>query len=264
MLRVSALILAMTGVPMQATAASPDVDLELVLAVDMSGSMDMEEARVQRLGYLDALRHPDFINAIRGGYLGRIAISYFEWAGMVNEPSVLAWQIIKNAEDAETFAAKLEARPIGTRSGTSISEAILFGANLIESSPYSGARRVLDISGDGPNNIGPPVASARADALARGIVINGLAILIRPTDLSVTLDRYYAECVVGGPGSFMVPVHEAEDFAAAVRQKLLLEVSGRLPAPIARPAAVTPPVDCLFGEKLNPGFLDQLEPEFNP
>jgi hypothetical protein len=193
------------GIPIQAATAPPDVDLELALAVDMSGSMDMEEARVQRLGYLDALRHPNFINAIKDGYLGRIAISYFEWAGLVNESSVVAWQVIEDAEDADAFAAKLEARPIGTRRGTSISNAILFATNLIESNTFSGARCILDLSGDGHNNTGPPVAPARADALARGIVINGMAILIRPSTSAVPLDQYYAECVIGGPGSSWFP-----------------------------------------------------------
>lgn len=214
MVRVLVLILALTAYPMEATAAPPDVDLELVLAVDMSGSMDVAEARVQRLGYLDALRHPDFINAIKSGYLGRIAIGYFEWAGSVDVSSVVAWQVIEDAKDAEAFAAMLEARPIGTRHGTSISNAILFGMKLIESNGHFGVRRILDLSGDGHNNAGLPIALARADALARGIVINGLVMLIRPTNSTVPLDRYYAECVIGGHGSFMIPVREAKGFAS--------------------------------------------------
>lgn len=115
MFRVLVLILALVAYPLRAVSAPPDVDLELVLAVDTSGSMDTGEARVQRLGYLEALRHPDFINAVKGGYLGRIAIGYFEWAGQVNESSVVTWQVIEDANDAEAFAAKLEARPISTR-----------------------------------------------------------------------------------------------------------------------------------------------------
>jgi len=172
MLSMLALIMALSGSPMQTAAAPPNVDVELVLAVDMSGSMDMEEARVQRSGYVQALRHPEFINAVKGGYLGRIAIGYFEWAGMVNEASVVTWQVIEGAEDAETFAARIEARPIGTRRGTSISNAIIFGTSLIDTNAFSGARRVIDISGDGPNNTGPPVAPARNEAVSRGIIIN--------------------------------------------------------------------------------------------
>jgi hypothetical protein len=263
MLSVMALILALSGSPIQSAAMPADVDVELVLAVDMSGSMDMEEARVQRSGYLQALRHPEFINAVKGGFLGRIAIGYFEWAGLVNEASVVNWQIIDDAEDAEAFAAKVEARPIGTRRGTSISNAILFGTKLIDSNAFSGARRVIDISGDGPNNTGPPVAPARNDAVERGIVINGLAILIRPSVSTGPLDQYYAECVIGGPGSFVLPVHEAEDFAVAIRQKLILEVSGVAPRPMLSLAAGEPVADCMIGEKLRPGFLDRVYPELD-
>ncbi|MBK5571700.1 DUF1194 domain-containing protein [Ensifer sp. SSB1] len=258
MFRVLVLILALVAYPLRAAAASPDVDLELVLAVDTSGSMDMGEARVQRLGYLEALRHPDFINAVKSGYLGRIAIGYFEWAGQVNESSVVAWQVIEDAKDAEAFAAKLEARPIGTRHGTSISSAILFGTKWIETNAYFAGRRILDLSGDGHNNTGLPIALARDEALAGGIVINGLVILIRPTNSTVPLDQYYADCVIGGPGSFMVPVHKAEDFANAIRRKLLLEVSGLTPGWTPQPAAVTPPVDCLIGEK----YPGSVEPAF--
>ncbi|WP_331374748.1 DUF1194 domain-containing protein [Sinorhizobium chiapasense] len=260
MLKVLALILAFSGIPTQA-AAEEEVDVELVLAVDMSGSMDMEEARVQRSGYLDALRHPDFVNAVKGGYLGRIAIGYFEWAGLVNEDSVIAWQVIDDAEDAEAFAARLQARPVGTRRGTSISSAILFGTSLIDSNAFSGVRRILDISGDGPNNTGPPVGPARVAALSRGIVINGLAIMIRPSGTVGSLDRYYGDCVIGGPGSFVLAVHEAEDFAVAIRQKLILEVSGRAPALHLRLAASEPATDC--GEILRPTFLEPVSPELN-
>ncbi|THK37679.1 DUF1194 domain-containing protein [Ensifer sp. MPMI2T] len=263
MLSTLALILALSGSPIQSAAMQADVDVELVLAVDMSGSMDMEEARVQRSGYLQALRHPEFINAVKGGLIGRIAIGYFEWAGLVNEQSVVSWQVIDDTEDAEAFAAKVEARPIGTRRGTSISNAILFGTNLIDSNAFSGARRVIDISGDGPNNTGPPVTPARDGAISRGIIINGLAILIRPSVSTGPLDQYYAQCVIGGPGSFVLPVHEPEDFAIAIRQKLILEVSGLPPPPTLQLTATTPGADCLIGEKLRPGFLDRIYPELD-
>ncbi|KSV63301.1 hypothetical protein N182_37295 [Sinorhizobium sp. GL2] len=257
MFRVLVLILtlALVANPSRAAAAPLDVDLELVLAVDTSGSIDMGEARVQRLGYLEALRHPDFISAVKGGRLGRIAIGYFEWAGQVSESSVVAWQVIEDAKDVEAFAGKLEARPIGTRHGTSISSAILFGTKWIETNAHFGARRILDLSGDGHNNTGLPIALARDEALARGIVINGLVLLIRPTNSIVPLDQYYAGCVIGGPGSFMIPVRKADDFASAIRRKLLLEVSGLTPNWPPQPAAVTPPVDCLIDEK-SPGFLE--------
>ncbi|HXV29942.1 MAG TPA: DUF1194 domain-containing protein [Sinorhizobium sp.] len=263
MFRALALILALCGAPALPAAASMDVDLELVLAVDMSGSVDIEEARVQRSGYVEALRHPDFIDAVKKGYLGRIAIGYFEWGILVDDASVVAWQLIEKAEDAEAFASRLAARPIGTRGGTSISNAILFGMNFIGASAFSGRRRILDISGDGPNNTGPPVIMAREAALERGITINGLAILIRPSVSAVPLDQYYADCVIVGPGSFVLPVREPEEFAVAIRQKLILEVSGLAPGPTLRAAAGAPRTDCLIGERLQPGFVDRLYPELD-
>lgn len=260
MLRVLALFLVLTGNPVEIAAAPPDVDVELMLAVDISGSMDIIEARVQRSGYIEALRHPDFINAVESGQLGRIAIGYFEWAGLVNEASVVGWHVIGSAGDAEAFAAKIETRPLGTRRATSISNAIIFGTKLIEANDFSGARRILDISGDGPNNTGPPVLPARADSLARGIIINGLAILIRPSASMTPLDQYFADCVIGGPGSFVIPVHEPEDFAVAIRQKLILEVSG-LPSVLPiRSAAARATADCMIGEKLWPSSLDRVYP----
>jgi hypothetical protein len=222
MFKVIALILALSGISIQAAAAAEEVDVELLLAVDMSGSMDMEEARVQRSGYVEALAHPDFINAVKGGRLGRIAIGYFEWAGRVNEEPVIPWQVIDDARRCQSVRGE-GARPFDTRRATSVANAIIFGTSFIESNEFAGERRVLDISGDGPNNSGPPVTPARAEALARGIIINGLAIMIRPSDTYGPLDHYYRDCVVGGPGSFVLAVHEAEDFAIAIHQKLILE-----------------------------------------
>ncbi|KOF21345.1 hypothetical protein AC244_08345 [Ensifer adhaerens] len=263
MLSMLALILSLTGGPTQTAAAPVAVDVELVLAVDMSGSMDLDEARVQRAGYVQALRHADFLNAVASGRYGRIAIGYYEWAGTVNESSVVAWQVIANAADAAAFAAMIEARPVGTRRGTSISNAITYGTALIDSNAFAGMRRIIDVSGDGPNNIGPPVIPARDIAIARGIIINGLAILIRPSVSTGPLDQYYAECVIGGPGSFVLPVHEPEDFAIAIRQKLILEVSGLPPPPSVRLVDALPAPDCLIGEKLRPGFLDRIYPELD-
>jgi len=237
------------------------VDVALVLAVDMSGSMDLDEARVQRMGYVEALRHPDFINAVTAGLNGRIAIAYFEWAGSVNETSVVGWLLIDDAQDAAALADQLASRPVYTRRGTSISNAISFASKLIATSPYDAMRRVIDVSGDGPNNLGPPVDPARDAAVASGIVINGLAILIRPSGSAGSLDRYYADCVIGGPGSFVLPVHQPEDFAVAIRQKLVMEVSRRGPVERIIPVQIAPPTDCMIGEKLRPGFLDRVYPE---
>ncbi len=256
MLAFLALVVSFSPVQsMFAQSAASQVDVELVLAVDVSRSMDYEEVRIQREGYVAALRHPDFINAVRGGLIGKIAISYFEWAGIVDEASVIDWEIIETAEDAKAFALKLEARPISTQRRTSISAAIAKGATMLGSSPFHGMREVIDISGDGPNNVGQTVVDVRDRAVEAGIIINGLAIILRPSG-PVMLDEYYAGCVVGGPGSFVLPVHQIEDFATAVRRKLVLEVSGDLPAPVIREAA-TGEADCMIGERQWQNFLDR-------
>ena len=259
-----AMLLSLSGAAVVTPAASStQVDVALVLAVDMSGSMDIEEARVQRLGYVDALRHAEFINAVTAGLNGRIAMSYFEWAGSVNETSLVEWHLIDDAGDAAAFAERIAARQVYTRRGTSISNAIAFASKLIATSPYDATRRVIDVSGDGPNNIGPPVDPIRDSAVDDGIIINGLAIVIRPSASAGSLDRYYADCVIGGPGSFVLPVRRSEDFAAAIRQKLVMEVSRKRPTRQVIPVQTAPRTDCLIGEKLRPGFLDRVYPELD-
>jgi hypothetical protein len=228
------------------------VDVELVLAVDASNSMDEDEYAMQRAGYVMALRDPAFANAVLAGAEGRIAVTYFEWSGSVREDSIVPWQIIDGAESASVFADKLAARPLGgSGGGTSISDAVAFGASLFDQSAAIGARRVIDISGDGPNNTGKPVAAVRDAALSRGIIINGLPILIRPSQMTAKLfgglDLYYADCVTGGPGSFVLPIHDASEFITAIRHKLILEVGG-LPIPEAKMTPAAAPIDCLIGE----------------
>lgn len=257
MLTTLAMLFTLSGAVAAPVAAGPEVDVALVLAVDMSGSMDLDEARVQRMGYVEALRHSEFINAVQAGLNGRIAISYFEWAGSVNEMSLVTWQVIETRQDADAFADQLAQKPVHTRRGTSISNAISFASKLLAASPYSAMRRVVDISGDGPNNLGPPVYPARAEAVAEGIVINGLAILIRPSGSAGPLDQYYADCVIGGPGSFVLPVRRAADFSVAIRQKLVMEISRRQMPEQVVPIQAAPRTDCLIGEKLRPGFLDR-------
>lgn len=261
MLTMLALLMSLTSGTTLA-ASGEEVDVELVLAVDVSGSMDIEEAQIQRAGYVDALRHAEFINAVRDGLTGRIAITYFEWAGTVRDSSHIPWQIISGPDDANAFAALLEARPIATRRGTSISSAIAYGAKLFDANSYSGMRRVIDVSGDGPNNFGPPVTPARDAANALGIIINGLAIMIRPSAAYGSLDDYYSNCVIGGPGAFVLPVQEPEDFAIAIRRKLILEVSGTEPPARILPAAGSD-VDCLIGERLRPSNMDRYYPELD-
>lgn len=241
------LSLSSSAAPVLAQAAGGEVDVELVLAVDTPRSMDYEEVRIQREGYVEALKHREFVDAVKSGLIGKIAITYFEWAGDVVPGSVMDWAVIENEEDALAFASRLEARPINTQRRTSISAAIAQGATMIVSNPYRGTRQVIDISGDGPNNSGNPVEPARDKAVEAGIVINGLAIMLRPS--GTALDRYYGDCVIGGPGAFVLPVHEIKDFATAVRRKLVMEISGLGPNPIVRRIADQSRSDCLIGEK---------------
>jgi hypothetical protein len=246
-----------------ALAVAEPVDVELVLAVDISRSMDSEEFALQRAGYVAALRHPDFVKAVRSGRHGRIALIYFEWAGTVRAETEVRWQAIDSAETADAFAALLESRPVRSFRGTSISGALTYGAGLFDDNAFDGYRKVIDISGDGPNNTGPPVIAARDEAVMDGITVNGLPILIRPSSTMRDLDRYYAECVIGGPGSFVLPIRQASEFAAAIRRKLILEVSG---APVAErdvPVESTEPMDCERGERERRLFSDPYYPQLD-
>lgn len=260
MLATLAILLGLSGPAVltfaQAPEAGGEVDVELVLAVDVSRSMDFEEVRIQREGYVAALRHPDFIDAVRGGLIGRIAIAYYEWAGAVDPASVLGWQLIETPADAEVFAARLQTRPVRTQRRTSISAAIAEGTAMIVSNGFEGMRRVIDVSGDGPNNVGQPVVPVRDMAVDAGIVINGLAIMLRPSGVPGTLDQYYGDCVIGGPGAFVLPVHRIEDFAVAVRRKLVMEISGDRPPSMPRTIA-SQETDCLVGELQWQHFLDR-------
>ncbi|MBB2755439.1 UNVERIFIED_ORG: hypothetical protein GGI57_006183 [Rhizobium aethiopicum] len=258
MLTTLAVLMGLSGVAPVAEVGRSEVDVALVLAVDTSRSMDFEEIGIQRQGYVEALKHKEFIDAVKGGLTGRIAISYFEWAGYVVQDSVIDWQVIETEADAIAFADKLDARPVATQRRTSISTAIAQGASMIIASPFQGAREVIDVSGDGPNNSGNPVTPARDRAVEAGMVINGLAIMLRPSDAPDGLDKYYADCVIGGPGAFVLPVHKIEDFAVAVRRKLVLEISGLWPpATVREIAGDAPAADCLVGEKQWRDFFER-------
>jgi hypothetical protein len=238
-----------------AARADTTVDLELVLAVDVSLSMDLEEQRLQRDG-VAALRDPHVLNAIQSGPHGRIAITYVEWAGPYSQGTILPWTLIDGTAAAEEVAAALAAAPISPHGMTSISTALAYSGHQFDANPFAGARRVIDISGDGPNNSGPPVQTIRRELLAKGIVINGLPIVVRPSESTFleinNIDQYYAECVIGGPGSFMIPIRDKSQFATATGQKLLLEIAGREQPAHVIPAQFAPEreeVDCLFGER---------------
>jgi Protein of unknown function (DUF1194) len=228
----SSILLFATALPSRfahAKGGPQEVDLELILAVDISYSMDMEEQRLQREGYIQALTSPDVLKAIRAGMVGKIAVTYFEWAGATTQRVVVPWQVIDGPETANAFVAKLAAAPISRWYRTSISGAILFGQELLENNGFDAPRRVLDISGDGANNHGSPVVDARDRALKAGIVINGLPIMISNGRRSVfdmdDLDDYYTDCVIGGPGAFMIAIKERDQFVQATRVKILREIA---------------------------------------
>ena len=237
-----------------AARAETRVDVELVLAVDISYSMDEDEQRLQRSGYTEAITSPEIIAAIRRGALGRIAVAYVEWAGSMEQRLVVDWTLIDGPETAAAFAAKIQAQPIRRAFRTSISGALTFSTPLFEGNGYDGHRQVIDVSGDGPNNQGIPVVEARDEALRRGIVINGLPILIKRPNfgtMDITeLDTYYAECVIGGEGSFVVPIKSREQFGAAIRMKLIMEIADLGPqTPRVRKVAASNPI-CTEGERL--------------
>jgi Protein of unknown function (DUF1194) len=239
-----------------ASAKDVDVDLELVLAVDVSRSMDLGEQDLQRDGYVAAFRHPEVLAAIGSGPLGRIAVTYVEWAGPFYQTVIVPWTILTGPDDANAFADLLAEAPITQERGTSISGGLAFAATSFAASGARGLRRAVDVSGDGPNNTGMPVLPTRDALVADGITINGLPILLRPSTYSAytipNLDTYYQECVIGGPGAFMITVKEREHLEVAIRRKLVLEIAGLPPRlmPAAERLAPAPGIDCLIGEKL--------------
>lgn len=208
-----------------------EVDIELVLALDISYSMDLEELALQREGYAQAFRSAEIKKAIAGGQLGRIAVLMFDWASSFDQRVSVPWTLLDTPESIDAFADKISAIPIRRASRTSVSGAIDFSVAQLASNPYEGTRRVIDISGDGPNNNGRPVLPARDDALAKGLTINGLPIVMKRGgwgDID-DLDEYYKACVIGGPRAFMVPIRSKEEFIPAIRTKLLLEIADLQP-----------------------------------
>ena len=234
----------------------PAVDVALVIAVDISYSMDPEEQALQREGYVAAISSRDFVDAVRRGPNGRIAVTYVEWAGVTEQKVIVPWQIIDGPEAAGAFVQTLNAAQMRRASRTSISGALVFATSLLEQSPFRGLRRVIDISGDGTNNQGPLIEGARDEVVAKGITINGLPIMLKEPNTSfldiADLDHYYEDCVIGGPGAFVEPARAREQFVEAIRRKLLLEVAGKIPQGRARiiPVASPPRVSCTVGEQM--------------
>ena len=231
------------------------VDVELIIAVDVSYSMDLDELAIQREGYAQAIMSNEFLQALKSGPNGKVSLTYFEWAASSDQKIIIPWRLIDGPETADAVAAEIMKTPVRRASRTSISGAIYFAMPLFEEDPYHGLRRVIDVSGDGPNNNGAPVTGARDEALSKGIVINGLPIMVKEPSYSTmdidNLDYYYEDCVIGGPGSFVVPIKDREKFKEAIRTKLLLEVAGRTPERRVVPVSDKEPrVSCLIGEKI--------------
>jgi hypothetical protein len=234
---------------------SSTVDIELVIAVDVSYSMDLDELAVQREGYAQAIVSKEFLQAMKNGPHSKVAVTYFEWSASSDQKIIIPWRVIDGPESADAVADEIMKTPVRRGSRTSISGAINFAMPLFEENPYHGLRRVIDISGDGPNNNGAPVTGARDEALQKGITINGLPIMVKEPSYSTmdidNLDFYYEDCVIGGPGSFVVSIKDREKFKEAIRTKLILEVAGRTPEHRIVPVTEKEPrVPCLIGEKL--------------
>lgn len=251
-----ALACALVCAPAPARSQAPpltEVDVELLLAVDVSRSMTPAELEIQRRGYAAALGSDPVYAAIAQGLIGRVALAYVEWAGAASQTVIVPWTLIETRADAQAVAERLSARFTTGMRRTSISGLLTYGAEAFDLNEFNGLRKVIDVSGDGPNNMGAPVTAARDAALARGITINGLPLMTRDA-LSARwgipdLDIYYARCVIGGPGAFVIPVTSWDQFAAAVRRKLVLEIAGRAAAPAATLARVAS-YDCQIGEKI--------------
>jgi hypothetical protein len=258
----------------QIEAGQRKVDLELVLAVDISRSMDYEEHELQRDGYVEAFRHKDVINALMSGPEGRIAVTYLEWAAEGATYQVIPWTMIDSAGAAHAFADRLAEEQIRGERRTSISAALFAATDLIEGNDIVAHRRVIDVSGDGANNAGLPVEEARDFVLRRNITINGLPILLNKPGSGFGngydiehLDRYYKHCVIGGEGAFIAPVYDLKHLASTIRKKLVMEIASldiepdaapiqfaevEMDAPTLRRVQLKLPTeksDCLAGEK---------------
>jgi hypothetical protein len=235
--------------------SASSVDVELVIAVDVSYSMDLDELAVQREGYAQAIVSKEFLQAMKTGPNGKVAVTYFEWSASSDQKIIIPWRMIDGPEAADAVANEIMKTPVRRGSRTSISGAINFAMPLFDENPYRGLRRVIDISGDGPNNNGDPVTGARDAALEKGIIINGLPIMVKEPSYSTmdidNLDWYYEDCVIGGPGSFVVSIRDRDNFKEAIQTKLVLEVADRKPERRIVPAAEKQPrVPCQIGEKI--------------
>ena len=231
---IFALVLgSLCAAPAGAKGGPVEVDVELVLAVDVSYSMDPEEQRLQREGYIRAITSPDFLRAVASGAYGKIAIAYMQWASVTDQDVLLPWTVIDGPESARAVADRLSEAPYRRARRTSISGAIDKAMQMFVDNGFEGMRRVIDVSGDGTNNSGRPVIEARDEALRQGVTINGLPLLLRPSSWGfndiANLDEYYEDCVIGGVGAFSIPIKGREQFLEATRTKLIQEIASAPP-----------------------------------
>ena len=228
LLTASAALVAAPSTSQAQTQPEP-VDVLLVFAVDVSRSIDEDEARLQREGYRNAVSDPRVVEVVRRGMIGAIGLAYVEWAGFEFQQLVLPWTRVANQREADAWASALAEAPRSSLSWTSISGAIDFSRRTLAEAPFEGTRRVIDVSGDGVNNSGRPAEAARDEAVALGIVINGLPIINdRPTFgrmPAIPLDQYFQQNVIGGPGAFMIVAEDFDAFGTAVRRKLIREIA---------------------------------------
>lgn len=231
-LRIGAAALAIASPPSHAPTETP-VSLELVLMADATGSIDNDEIRFQRMGYATAITHPSVVDAIIHSGYENIALTYVEWGDYTSQDIVVPWTVIDGAESARAFADALLGPPRRAYGRNAIGVALLTGKRLIETNRYQGLRSVIDLSADTANNWnGPSIPDARAEVLAAGITINGLAVLCRSCSgqpISYDLEAAFRDLIIGGPGAFVVTAENAETFAEAVRRKLILEIAGEMP-----------------------------------
>jgi hypothetical protein len=244
----TALLAAAVAAPLasSAPAAPQSVDLELVLATDNSQSIDRSEALLQRQGIAAAFKHPDVVRAIQSGTYGRIAVAYIDWSSLPFSRLTVDWRIIGDKASADAFADVLLRAPFYFGQGTAIGETLELAAQMIETNAIEGTQRSIDVSGDGPNNTGPPVHQVRDEIAAKRITINGLPVISTGEygqgDWGIyygEIENYYVNCVIGGPRAFAIPARGFQEFAEAVRRKLVLEISdsGSAPSPLIRTGA---------------------------
>ncbi|MFK7755240.1 MAG: DUF1194 domain-containing protein [Sedimentitalea sp.] len=260
MIRAALLIVLTLATPLRADTGIIEVDMQLVLAVDVSFSISGDEQDIQRKGYIAAFRDPEIISAITGGARGRISVTYLEWAGTDMQAQVVPWTLISDPLSARAFADRLDQTPIKRSGRTSISKALSTALGLFRDSPFVANRMVVDISSDGLNNDGRRVDRIRDMLVYHGITINGLPLMIRPASgPEADLDRYFQDCVVGGLGAFVAPVGNWDAFAPTLKQKLIAEIA--TPMPRARLLRANSTLtDCLSGEKEDlRKYIEQLE-----